>query len=203
MHSNEAYKDCSQYRHEWDQGIQSLLCENGFGHVWLDPSSVNKETFHKHFKERLNNQHIQNSNMSINESNRFKLLGTLHNEYKIKNYITIIRNPEIREIYTRLRIDMNVLSTSKSQGAQLELCPMCNLEPETVDHFLLKCVKYSNIRNDFISEISTHHPHFNFENLLTDDKIRYILNIDCPTEVVGSCCKFIYNIYNTRVKDAR
>ena len=98
---------------------------------------------------------------------------------------------------------MNILSTSKSQGAQLELCPMCNLEPETVDHFLFKCMKYSFIRNNFMSDISTHHAHLYFENLHNEDKMRYVLNVDCPTEVVGSCCKFIYNIYTTRVKDAR
>ena len=97
---------------------------------------------------------------------------------------------------------MNILTTSKSQGRQcLDTCPMCNLEPETVDHFLFKCVKYNEFRNNFINDISTHHPYNYFQNLTKDDKMRYILNVDCPSEVIGKCCKFIYNIYSSRLKD--
>ena len=181
------------------QGIQSLLCENGFGNVWVNPSSVNKDTFHKYFRERLNDQHVQNWNTKLIESNRFKNLQILHNEYKIENYIQLIRNPEIREIYTRLRIDMNILSTSKSQGTyQLDLCPFCNVEPESVGHFLLKCIKFNDIRCDFIRSIPAHSHHFN--NLLENEKMCYLLNVHCPTEIIGQCCNFIYNIYTARVK---
>ena len=58
---------------------------------------------------------------------------------------------------------------------------MCNSEPETVDHFLFKCVKYNDIRNNFINDISTHHPYNYFQNLTKDDKMRYILNVNCPS----------------------
>ena len=45
---NEAYKVCIQDNHEWIQGIQYLLHENGFGHVWNNPDAMNKNTFHKY-----------------------------------------------------------------------------------------------------------------------------------------------------------
>ena len=90
------------------------------------------------FRERLNDQHVQNWNTKLLEFNRFKSLQKLHNDYKNENYIKLIRDPEVREMYTRLRIDMNILSTSKSQGTlQLELCPICKEETESVGHFLL------------------------------------------------------------------
>ena len=97
---NEAFDECSRNKHEWMQGIQSLLCENGFDNVWINPESVNKDTFHKVFRERLNDQHIQKLNAKINESNRFKTLQILYNDHKLKRYITIVRDPEEREIYT-------------------------------------------------------------------------------------------------------
>ena len=60
--------------YDWVQGIQSLLCENGFGEIWINPTSVNKDTFHKFFRQRLNDQHVQNWNAKLQESNRFKIL---------------------------------------------------------------------------------------------------------------------------------
>ena len=98
---------------------------------------------------------------------------------------------------------MNILSTSKIHGRQcLDICPLCNLESETVDHFLLKCVKYNDIRNGFIDSISSFHPQNFFQNLSKNDKMRYILNVNCPPEAIGICCNFLFNIYTTRVKDA-
>ena len=200
---NEAFTECSRNRHEWTQGIQSLLCENGFGDVWINPESVNKDTFHKVFRERLNDQHVQNFNTKLSESNRFISLQILHNDYSISNYIKVIKNPEIREIYTRLRIDMNILSTSKSRGSdQMEVCPLCKSAPESVGHFLFTCEKYCDIRNDFCRSLSAHHNSSHFKDLPLNDKMRFILNIDCPTEVVGKCCNFVYTMYNARMKDA-
>ena len=77
---------------------------------------MNKEVFHKCFRERLNDQHVQNWNCKLEESHRFKILQVLHKDYKVENYTKLIKDPEVREIYTRLRIDLNILSTSKSQG---------------------------------------------------------------------------------------
>ena len=198
---NEAYSVCVENRHDYFQGIQYLLQENGFGSVWCDPYTVHKDTFHKYFKQRLNDQHVQNWNSIITNSTRFKTLQAVHSEYKVENYIKVIRNPEIREIYTRLRIDMNILSTSKSQGnKQLEKCPLCNVEPESVGHFIFKCKQYDHVRDDFINSIATHHPPLYFSNLGDNEKLNYILNVDCPKEVIGNCCKFIYKIYTARLK---
>ena len=199
---NEAYTECLQNRHEYIQGIQYLLQENGFGSVWVDPYSVHKDTFHKYFKQRLNDQHVQNWNSTITNSNRFKNLQALHNEYKLEKYVKEIKKPEIREIYTRLRIDMNALSTSKSQGnKQLAMCPFCNLEPESVGHFLFKCVKYNDIRLKFSNEISIQDMNIHFNNLDENNKLRYILNVECPVEATGTCCNFLYNIYTKRLQD--
>ena len=197
---NEVFKECTQHEHEWVQGIQSIMCENGFGNVWINPSSVNKDTFHKYFRKRLNDQHVQNWNTKLTESNRFTTLKILHNDYKMENYVKLIKNPEIREVYTRLRIDMNILSTSKSQSTrQLDRCPFCNEEPESVGHFLLKCNKYNTIRSDFANSIAAHNQDFN--SLTENEKVCYILNVDCPTEIIGKCCKFVHKIYTRRMED--
>ena len=118
---NEAYNVCLHKQYEYIQCIQHLLCENGFGDVWLNPNSVNKDHFHKIFKQRLNDQYIQDWNSKLENSNRFKTLQVLHSDYRIADYIDKIKNPDMRQIYTRLCRDLNCLTTSKTQvGLQYE-----------------------------------------------------------------------------------
>ena len=115
------------------QSVQHLLYENGFGDVWLNPQSVNKETFHNHFKQRLKDQFVQGWNSKLEASNRFDTLKIIHHDYKVENYVTAIRNPCIREVFTRLRIDLNILASSKTHGRDHNpMCIHCNDEHETV-----------------------------------------------------------------------
>ena len=99
---------CCDSNLPWIQGVQYLLMENGFGDVWIRPDIVNKDSFHKYFRKRLNDQHVQNWRSKIFNSNRFKIMQLIHEGYRISKYIDKIKSPEIREIYTRLRIDMNI-----------------------------------------------------------------------------------------------
>ena len=199
---NEAYNVCLHKQYEYIQCIQHLLCENGFGDVWLNPNSVNKDNFHKKFKQRLNDQYIQDWNSKLENSNRFQTLQVLHSDYRIENYIDKIKNPDMRQIYTRLRIDLNCLTTSKTQvGLQRECCPFCNIEPEDVGHFLFKCDKYQVIRSDFYKQISEKVINITFSDLNLNDKLRYVLNIEAPSDATGICCKFLKNIYDKRLQD--
>ena len=112
-------------------------------------------------------------------------------------YLTHIRNPNIRNIFTRLRIDLNCLATCKTQG-NFSMCPMCKLEPETVEHFIIKCPHYTDERNLFTAKILPISQHYSsYDNVR---KIQYILDLRCPTQAVSPCIKFISTIYKTREK---
>ena len=113
---NECYIDSVNGNFEWLDGIRAILKTNGFGYVWNNPLSVNKDTFHKIFRQRLHDQYIQDLNRKIESSNRFTLLHTLTGDisvFKTKSYIKLIKSPDIRNIYTRLRIDCHMLETSQ------------------------------------------------------------------------------------------
>ena len=197
---NECYTTCLQNNHSWIQGIQGMLFENGFGEVYVDPVSIDKEAFHKYFRSRLDDQYVQNWNSKIRNSNRFTTLQKLSDNYEIKPYIHKVKDPYIRKIFTRLRIDMNLLKTSKSQGVQQNIiCSFCTLEPETVDHFLLRCTKYQNIRSQSFNMIASYEPEF--ENWNDTDKLKCILDLKCSDTNVGVCCNFLSKIYKTREID--
>ena len=118
----------------------------------------------------------------------------------MKSYITKVKDPHIREYFTRLRIDMNLLNTSKSRGEQQsDICKLCNIESETVEHFLLKCHKYENIRNEMLNSICSVEPDFRTMN--ENEKMRYILDLNCPENNIGVCCNFVFKIYKQRELD--
>ena len=66
---NECYIDSVNENYEWLDGIRAILSTNGFGYVWNNPLSVNKDTFHKIFRQRLHDQYIQDLKRKIESSN--------------------------------------------------------------------------------------------------------------------------------------
>ena len=124
----------------------------------------------------------------------------LYSEYKIQSYVERIRNPEIREIYTRLRIDMNCLSTSKTQNQQSELCPFCESGPEDVEHFLFTCNRYHDIRLEFCNNL-LEKENIDFNVFTMDRKLSYVLNVESSAKTTSTCCKFLKKMYLKRLED--
>lgn len=194
----EAYKLTQSENHPWLQGIHYLLNVQGFGDVWNNPSAANA-TFHKAFKLRLDDQFKQARRSKLHSSSRFTTMSDLIDDRVHNSYIYKIRSPEIRTIFLRLRIDMNHLSTSRSNKNMLAICPLCSREPESVNHFILRCSKFTNERDTFITSILPYTPTF----ISMDDinRLRYILGLHCPPEVISHCCKYVSGIYSLREKE--
>ena len=165
--------------------------------MWLDKTSYDHRVFHKYFLQRLNNQFKQNISCDIASSARFHILSSLKDNFGMSPYLTHIRNLSIRNIFTRLRIDLNCLAMCKTQG-NFSMCPMCKLEPETVEHFIFKCLYYTDERNVFKATILPISQSYSSYNNVR--KMQYILDLRCPTQAVSSCIKFISTIYKTREK---
>ena len=149
---NQCFELNVEENHNWLQSIQYLLCSNGFGNIWSNPPDVGQ--FHKVFKTRLKDQFIQDWQSAISSSSRFTTRRELSVAFQLPEYINAIRNPDIRLIYTRLRTDLNVLSTCRASKKQSRMCPMCNTESETVTHFVLHCPYFLAERNNFMIVLS-------------------------------------------------
>ena len=63
---------------------------------------------------RLNDQFIQEWQGAISTSSRFVTRRALSIDYKLPAYIKQIRIPDIRLIFTMLRADLNISSTSRA-----------------------------------------------------------------------------------------
>ena len=154
---NETYKENIKLKSEWLQSIEAMLCINGFRNIWAEPSQANHETFHRDFKKRLDDQYIQNIREKINNSSRFDVLKLVSNRdgrFARQSYLDKIENPQIREYFTRLRIDVNQLESSASKKSKSETNCVCKICPagvrETVNHFILVCNKFSKERSEFL-----------------------------------------------------
>ena len=131
-------------------------------------------------------------------SSRFQVLSSLKDGVELSPYITQTRNPDIRQIFTRLRIHLNCLVTCKTKKTliQRDTCPFCHIDGESFEHFLLVCTHFDKLRIDF--ENSIRNVFYSYENLSLNSKLKYILDLHCPLEAVSSCCKFVSNIYKSR-----
>ena len=152
------------------------------------------------FIQRLDDQYRQNLLGFIKTSSCFQVLSSLKDGVESSPYITQIRNPDIRQIFTRLRIDLNCLVTCKTKKILIQrdtcTCPFCHIDEESVEHFLLVCTHFDKLCIDF--ENSIRNVLYSYDNLSLNSKLKYIFDLHCPLEAVSSCCKFVSNIYVTR-----
>ena len=150
---NEAYKMSQAENHQWLQSIHYLL---GFSDIWNNPSILG-DTFHETFKLRADDQFNQSMIGKLQSSSRFTTLKEISDSQGHDSYIHIIRSPRIRSIFLRLRIGMNILSTSRKICSKniLSTCPLCSREPETAKHFILKCCRFADERDKFIDSITS------------------------------------------------
>ena len=204
---NESYLEATNKNHEWIQGIQSLLNSNGFSYVWQNPGSVNSKTFHVKFKERLTDQNTQNITSKIENDPKFHTLSlTLQKDkpFTCQKYINTIQNPEVREIFTKLRINTNKLETSKNtinKSATNGICTNCNNNQlETPQHLLFKCPKYTHIREGMMQDLASQDQKFIDIQNSEIDQLLYVLNLKCPASNIKTCCKLVATIYRERLK---
>ncbi len=164
----------------WAENIRHLLYRNGYGMAWENPGCIEPRGFGRLFLERLNEQHVQNWHARIEQSSRFEELNILNeNSYTKKSkYLHCINGPTDRKIFTRLRIDMNILGMCqgrfKKQERTQRKCPFCN-KIDTVSHFLLECKQYETERVTFASECSKHN--LNFDRASPRDQLKILLNL--------------------------
>ena len=202
---NECYGEVKKLNLEWYQGIQHLLSMNGFGSVWLNARSVAFKSFHKRFQKRLDDQFVQFLRNKIETSERFSLLNEImqnNDTYKCQRYVKLVKNPSIREIFTKIRINFNILESSKHLIGKSDtngVCQNCNENSiETPDHLFFECDSFTTLRNTLLEKIQDEDGSFNPQSSSKRDRLLYIFDLRCPENSIGPICHFVHKIYNAR-----
>ncbi len=125
--------------------------------------------------------------------------------YKKKHYLAAVQSPDIRTVFTRLRIDSNKLADSKFRSYRYknqidDNCSDCRVK-ESVTHRLLYCNKggLDKIREHFYKAMGEIIENFHLTECTK--KINFILNVapdvanSVRDKVVPYICKFVKDIY--------
>ena len=137
---------------------------------------------------------IFNVLVNVNISNRKPLAGKLHPVWRnTTSQLDILK----ATVKAQLLVKRYPLSTSRTAGKKWSnICPLCEVEPETTAHFLLQCSKLSNIRQQYLPNIKGDY------DQPPDDIVKIILDASCiienPTTHETLCRNYTYKLHHKR-----
>ena len=102
---------------DWASQVRHLLGELGFHEVWLAQSIGDFQQFISLFKQRLNDNFIQNWNVRLNDPSRV-LLYRNFNTFCYKPYLDIVKIESARQALTRLRTSSTRLEIEVGRWAK-------------------------------------------------------------------------------------
>ena len=133
--------------------MRNLLGELGFHEVWLAQSIGDSQQFISLFKQRLNDNFMQNWNARLNASSR-ALLYRNFNTFCFKPNLAIVKIESARQLktLTRLRTSSHRLEIEAGRWAKpvsihvdQRLCTTCYILEDEF-HFILECSRYNDLR---------------------------------------------------------
>ncbi len=205
-----AYNEGKAIQLPWIKQLSIFLQNNGIGNMEAQMGHLKENYVKKKVKQRLQDQYMQKYNSYVTENLvTGKTLIVAHfcnKQYEKSNYLDVIQRPDIRTVFTRLRIDSNKLADSKFRSyrykSQLDdNCSDCQVR-ESVVHRILHCKKgeLGKIRSAFYKVINDA-VNNNFLSISDKEKINFILNVAPDTadsvrdKVVSAICKFVNDVY--------
>ena len=175
-----------------------MLSSNGYRESWLYLPGVDGN-FHLAFRQRLRDQFNQHWKATIHASNRFRFLSQVKEEFRMSYYTDNIKSPEIRLIYTRLRIDNNVYSSyMRSKVVGTCTCPVCYRGEDTSKHLLFSCQHFDKQRMEIDDKLCKALP--NWPSFDISTKFKFLLDLQCPDYLFQTCCTYVHELYSEREK---
>ena len=166
----------------WAYLVKDLLSTMGFYEVWLGQGVGNVGVFLKLFKQRLNDNFIQNWNDRLNNSNRASFYCTIA-DFSLKPYLDSINVLKFRTALARLRVSSHKLEIEAGRWARPykpvdeRKCNFCNCREDEY-HFILECRLYNHLRRKYIGRFYWARPSmFKFVELMKSSNLKIISNL--------------------------
>ena len=198
----QVYNELRQLHHvgfnTWFSKASELVKQNN---IILNP---NLKIFKGYVKKSLRDEFIMKWQASVMDHinhPKCRFYAKFKFQFRMEPYLDLIDNYHLRKSLARFRTSSHALNIETVRYKKKELtinqyeyqllCPYC-LETENESHFLLSCLRYSNLRQELFEL-----PFFNntsFLNACSDDKIMYILNVTDKYHL-NNLAKFVQNAF--------
>ena len=137
----------------WVTHVKSLLCECGFGLVWLFGGVADEKQFLREFKNRLKGNFGQRWLTHLQESSRFELYHSFKDIIGRELYLDNIHVSVYRTAIARFRLGVSPFNSHRhrySKSLDKRMCPFCVGIVEDEIHVILDCTTYDDIRARYI-----------------------------------------------------
>jgi hypothetical protein len=177
----------------WVTHIKSLLCECGFGLVWLFGGVADEKQFLRDLKERLKGNFGQRWFTHLQESSRFELYQSFKDSIGRELYLDKIHVTIYRTAMARFRLGVSPFNAHRhrySQSQDNKICPFCPDRVEDEVHITFDCPTYDAIRERYI--------HTEDASTSKQELIRKLLKCSDEAKMV-SFAKFLYLAWQIRL----
>lgn len=175
---------CNNGVKNWAKNVKALLDDYGFSYVWNNPYSVNLDTFHLCFKQRVFDVFKQKWHTDIDNARSLVLYKEIKQSFEYENYLDGLPSKS-RVALSQLRLSSHQLRIETGRYSQhridrsLRICTLCDkrdLEDEY--HFVLICPIYNIIRQKYIRPFYYTRPSmYKFINLMQTTKMSTLRNL--------------------------
>jgi hypothetical protein len=177
---------------KWLMHIKNLIMQNGFGFIWNTQTEINRKWFPLAFKQKLNDQYLQEWNDLASKSTSSLNFRLFKDNFGMNKYFYIAPN-YFCKIITAFRTRNHRLPVEIGRWTGVPLnerkCCLCELN-EVGDefHYLLSCHYFKEYRKHFIKQY-----YFKNANII---KFSQLLNIENKNQLI-KLCKFLDIIMKT------
>lgn len=181
---NALVVSCASGKSNWAKSVKTLLDSYGFSYVWSNPFSVNLNTFHLHFKQKVIDVFKQTWFNDVNNSRSLILYKSFKQSFELEHYLSVLPK-KFRIILSQLRLSAHQLRIETGRYSQnrvdraLRLCTLCDRSDiEDEYHFVLICPVYIQIRQKYIRPFYYLRPSvYKFINLMQSNQINILRNL--------------------------
>lgn len=137
-------------------GIRNLLCNNGFGYIWIAQHVKQEKTFLFKFVSSLKYQLVQEWFGTIRDSSKLSSYFHFKSEFKHEAYLNYVKIRKFRYALATLRSSSHNLEIERggynNTPKENRICELCNSAIETEYHFVLVCSSLRCIREKYIPQ---------------------------------------------------
>ena len=159
----------------WVTHIKNILCENGYGYVWLFKHVGSIQHFCQRLKYTLCANFIQSLNTKIEESDKLQFYNSFKNVFEPQSYLSnSMFNRHLRNTLVQFRLSVSKINGHRfkfSADPEKRMCPICKSHVEDEFHVIFVCNPYENLRLKYL-------PFYARENRRLDTLVKLLKSHD-------------------------